>query len=450
MSTTEFAIPPESNHVISLELGELLDGPEGSGVCPGINCCARCGRNSQASLQPCLKCDRILYCSAKCRGADSEVHKRVCPLLHLIEEMGDIDYTGGSASGGKVNKSGHAAMLAAALERLEQHGLPEGWVTLFGDEADPIGQRLLSARMSYPLSLGWCLANVPGLRMLRRALAPKVDAPSKPADSLASAATSEWVNVLILGASAAECCVEPAELWALAAPQRAPGAPEGAGLRLTFVGPEVPENLSGKEVAPTSKSSMADSRAPPLSLRYFRGSFDAFCAAGSATCVNSKRAKSPEGCSIKGEMDTKKAAWLAFDAQVLQVDAIVCFNPGFTCLDYNWSVGELGHSCEDTPFVVVTNTVTESLLDRECLGTDHGIGLAKVTQTRNPFAWLAWRQSGTLANDVYRKNSAVLAGRVRNASYGCGSATRGEEPESYADLARSVAKKSGKKRKKKR
>ena len=448
MSTTGLAEPPESNHVISLELGEILDGPEGCRLCPGVNCCARCGSNRQSSLQPCSKCDRVLYCRATCRDADREIHKRVCPLLQLIEKMGDVEYTGGSAMTSEGSKSAHAAMMAAALERLEQRGLPENWATLFGDEADPVGQRLLSARMSYPLSLGWCLANVPGLRMLRRALAPKVDPPSKPAGSVASAATAAWVDVLILGASAAECCVEPAELWALAAPRRALGAPEGAGLRLTFVGPEVPEHLSGKEVTlpPTSSpSSGAGSRAPPLSLRYFRGSFDAFCAAGSAT--QAKKHATSQSSSHKDEAEPKKATWLAFDAQVLQVDAIVCFNPGFTCLDYNWSVGELGHSCEDTPFVVVTNTVTESLLDRECLSADHCVGLAKVTQTRNPFSWLAWRQSGTLANDVYRKNSAVLAGRVRNISNN-GGASKGEEPESYADLARSVAKRGGKKRKK--
>jgi hypothetical protein len=175
-------------------------------------------------------------------------------------------------------------------------------------------------------------------------------------------------------------------------------------------------------------------------LRYFRGSFDAFCAAGSATRVGGSHSQSQRG-------EQRLAAWLALDAQVLQVNAVVSFNPGFTCPDYNWSVGELAHSCEDTPFVLVTNTVTESNLDRACLAADHGVGLAKVTQVRNPFAWLAWRQSGTLANDVYRKNSAVLAGRVRQASGG--GAVGGGGHESYADLARQVSKSGGKKGKRK-
>ena len=31
---------------------------------------------------------------------------------------------------------------------------------------------------------------------------------------------------------------------------------------------------------------------------------------------------------------------------------------------------------------------------------------------RNPFAWIPWRQSGTLGNDVYRKNSHIGAGLI--------------------------------------
>ena len=443
MSAADAADPPESNHVITPQLGELLDGPEGRGLCPGVNCCARCG-GGEKGLEACPVCDRVAYCGAACLHADRKVHKLVCPLLQNMEELGDVDYSGGTSAAGEAHAEQHAALFQAALGRLEQHGLPEDWDALFVADADLAGQRLLSARLSYPLSLGWCLAQLPGLRTLRRTLAPKADAcnlPGAGAASAAKATATSWVDVLILGASAAECGVEPVGLWALTAPRRSPGSPEGAGLRLTFVGPEVPSELSGAEVTPPPvPASSAGSLAPRLMLRYFRGSFDAFCAAGSATRVGGSHSQSQRG-------EQRLAAWLALDAQVLQVNAVVSFNPGFTCPDYNWSVGELAHSCEDTPFVLVTNTVTESNLDRACLAADHGVGLAKVTQVRNPFAWLAWRQSGTLANDVYRKNSAVLAGRVRQASGG--GAVGGGGHESYADLARQVSKSGGKKGKRK-
>ena len=269
------------------------------------------------------------------------------------------------------------------------------------------------------------------------------------------------MSILIRGASAAECGVAPARLWSLAAPRAQAGAPvPPAGLRLTFVGPEVPASLHGCEVVEAAvPEALGRGARGVLCLRHYRGPLTDFFEElqRQSEPVALKRARVTDGSGSGGGGDDIRIGSTGTtpegDGQELgadpvdapHFDAIVAFNPGFTCPDYEWDLCGLAARAPDVPFVLVTNTAAERGMDRAALAAEHGVGLAKVTEAAGPFGWLAWRQSGTLGNDVYRKNSHVVSGRIRaagdrrgNDGGGGGSdgwGNGGEEGSSYAALA---------------
>ena len=137
-------------------------------------------------------------------------------------------------------------------------------------------------------------------------------------------------------------------------------------------------------------------------------------------------------------------------------DAIIFFNPGFSCTDYDWSTALNAAASSSsslhgstllssTPFLVTTNTEMEGYADIKCL-VDSGYIDSKdipngILETfsdddpsslndkkysshnddddeqekkfffcENPYAGLRVRQSGTMANDLYVKSRWVMGG----------------------------------------
>ena len=421
--------PPEQNHLIYPKLSKVLNTDDGA--LPGINCCAVCG-GAEKDLHECSICERVAYCSTSCREQDISTHRRVCGILKSISDHGDVDYTGDI---GDCDAMEHAPAVALGLARcataLDEGSSPESWDGMFGDDGGNgaliQARRLLTARFSYCCTLNWCIQNVPVLKALRKSLSSaknvKSGASGDEKDESGDDGESGggWVEVLVLGASAAECRVAPCEMWSL----RRAGGQRGAGLRLTFVGPEVPAELHGTTVD-ASSTARSGGEVRRTALRHFRGTFESYLTFGVRLFA------SPKASAKK--MKTKAVDY-QHDSGAL-ADAVFGFNLGLTCPDYTWSLSALGDMLEGVPLVLVTNTEGEMRMDLECLEHNHSVRLRKAVTAPNPFAWLAWRQSGTLANDVYRKNSFVAAGRIKAVS------------SSYAALAQEAAKK--KKRKKKK
>jgi hypothetical protein len=134
-------------------------------------------------------------------------------------------------------------------------------------------------------------------------------------------------------------------------------------------------------------------------------------------------------------------------------DAIVFFNPGFTCTDYEWSTALIAASASSsscptggggpTPFLIATNTEIEGYADVRCLlegghvdprslpdevleAMDHQRTGADESDNdddynsreaflfrMNPYAGLRVRQSGTMGNDLYVKNRWIVCGLFR-------------------------------------
>jgi len=294
MADNAVRVIPEQNHIINNALGVLLETHD---VSPGINCCAVCGANSEGKLLDCEECGRVCYCSAKCRSSDLQVHRRVCLTLKEMDAAGDVAYTGEHSENDE-----HLAMVLATLRK---RGLPSagGWEAL--GVSDGPALRRLSCRLSYPFSLGWSFSSLPCLQALRRRLAPSSSESAHSVNLSPSSVGGDWVDVLVLGASEAECGVRPLSMWSLCAPRpkklktqkksksgdkkksrpSTSDAPLAAthGLRLTFVGPEVPAELHGTVLPDVSEEEGNESRpSRPCCLRYFRGEFSAFVAHGAA------------------------------------------------------------------------------------------------------------------------------------------------------------------------
>ena len=128
------------------------------------------------------------------------------------------------------------------------------------------------------------------------------------------------------------------------------------------------------------------------------------------------------------------------DATLQDPDAIIFFNPGLSCPDYDWSKALSAASSHQpfTPFIITTNTEMEGFADIKSL-VDGGYISTKelpsyVLDTiadeatsnneddnedddkkrfffcENPYAGLRVRQSGTMANDLYVKSRYVMGG----------------------------------------
>ena len=155
-------------------------------------------------------------------------------------------------------------------------------------------------------------------------------------------------KILLLGASPAEAAV-PAQAWADAL--RTVSSQSTIDLRL--LGPELP-----------LKRSDAKAKSGDLSLRldYDDGNFK------------------PHGNTY---------------------DLVVCLNPGLTCPDYDWSIFAQTWHQSTGLLALFAHSRGELLGDVLEL---HDYHAASLTVTQNPFHCPKWRQSHTMANDLYRKH----------------------------------------------
>lgn len=94
-------------------------------------------------------------------------------------------------------------------------------------------------------------------------------------------------------------------------------------------------------------------------------------------------------------------------ANRFEPDACVGFNLGLSCPDYDWTQA-LKALPSARPFAFFTNNRPEQEQEKEILLPF----VTTVQSGENPFHSPKWRQSGALANDIYRKHTRVMTGIV--------------------------------------
>ena len=185
-------------------------------------------------------------------------------------------------------------------------------------------------------------------------------------------------------------------------------------LRLVFVGPDCPKQKSFEVPIPDSNSSMLT-------------------------------------------FETHKCYYGSSEQPYLPVpDVIIFFNPGFSCPDYEWAPAlqaacayQASSSSTPTPFLVNTNTEMEGFADIKYLldggymnakslpndileavdyasngnedeNFDDDISSLPFFFSLNPYAGLRVRQSGTMGNDLYVKNRWIIGGLLDSSSISSG------------------------------
>ncbi|GAX75590.1 hypothetical protein CEUSTIGMA_g3034.t1 [Chlamydomonas eustigma] len=285
--------------------------------------------------------------------------------------------------------------------------------------------------LSYPMTLLYCLGGVnvrlPGLESAR---APKEtirgesslpSASSSAAPSTSNPSTQKGLTPTLcqlinrFACTAAHPSSHPLVVCVLGASHSAElshlhmwkileGCCMGANLCLQFVGPEVLAELHGTEKKLSEK----------LVATFWKGEY--------GELVNillglNRHGRTKEG-TRKDERCGEQVTGLPTCLR-LWPDVYVGYNMGLTCQDYSWNstlkalcsvwkekmTSSQGIAPFKLPLIVTANTYMEAIMEQEVLCASKGTWRLAAPVMANPFLSLELMQSGTLGNDLYRKNA---------------------------------------------
>ncbi|KAL7526115.1 hypothetical protein ACHAWF_001631 [Thalassiosira exigua] len=469
------SLPEQSTRLTShpgiaraLDGGGEAGGGEGGGVRLGFDACLRCGtglppdddgygdgdapsathkkektKRKKRTAKPatCEGCRRVRYCSAACRKADSEEPREstneeeeaacghspvICALLNLCNDDDDVEEEvyaelSGARKGKKrrrrdddqggdaAKQSGPKGQKREAAKYRVRTELESYPATLFGALAD--GPQWLTEALTRRLRQGEDVRS-PEAKRIRRGKRDRNHFHSSAERTEEASGRSRELVLHVVGAS------RDAELWGWDGNGNAPVLEAYAeassnltsylrtlleanvSIRCAFVGPDCPGDC------PRAKVPIPDAPSSKLTIEAHRGRY---------------------GGPGRPKLPTP--------------DAIVFFNPGLSCGDYDWSealkaaVAYQRSTSEKIPFVVATNTELEGYADLRYLlegghldpaslpadileaadwpsGNDDGDEEHAFFFGENPYAGLRVRQSGTMGNDLYVKNRWILGGTL--------------------------------------
>jgi hypothetical protein len=335
-------------------------------ITPGLDgCCAVCCMSSEKFIV-CSKCERVSFCGPRHQASDP-CHAKVCRLLSLLN----------AADKAEALEDQLAALISKCLTAVKDKenlrdwtdvydGLPElksVWLKSVKDRKENFVSLAAKASsyLSYPLTA------------LQQIL-------SFPLDS-----SSGHFTILCLGASE-EAELHFPDVWSQAFASKIRGE-----VTIQFVGPDVPVKMHKKARKEGS-----------VTLVGWRG-------------------------TIEGLMKEKDTASLP--QSLLSIpDFCLGFNMGLTCPDYDWvrSLKSLKRRFKDSSagdkekalvIISTSNTYVEGCMEGEVWEELGYMDMKMDNVESNPFTSLEVLQSGTLGNDVYRKNAWVSCyGLVKKAA----------------------------------
>jgi hypothetical protein len=326
-----------------------------------------------------------------------------------------------------------------------------------------------TALLSYPLSLSWSLSAFPSLSdvvaTLSMSLAPSNDGRSggdggggssgavksdslkdvlkmsgrkrtapgetKGKEKMKTEKTEKKKKntILVIGAGPAETLLP--EMWELLSSTLKPvlkpvveemegeeglamGAAEGLDLELVFVGPGVPVDLHATTTTAASAAAAAsgggashgegrvggggeggDEGVCSLTLTYWRGSYESYVARGGGEGGGKGEGKGDGDGKAAGPQNTG-------GGDNGGVCLVVMYNPGVSCQDYDWSEALMAVGATQAPLLVTCSTQEELLAEVEIF---EQAGFTLREFERVSLGSLVWLQSGSIANNLYRRNT---------------------------------------------
>lgn len=387
----------ECCHTVLPEAKANLD-TDGS-LCPGVNCCALCASPSSETV--CEGCQYVRYCGPEHQAADAEVHGKVCSILHTYGTAATVPVEDDAVktvvedliikcTQGTSTLQSWSSLLDISEDASKSPEDSDG-VNADSTEHGRMTEQLAvassaSSYLSGPLTLAHALVTIPELVSLVQS----------------SKASGKPLRIAVLGADEAECTHW--EAWQVV------GAAAGCPLLLQLVGPEVPDALHLTTRHLASK----------VTLAFFMRTFEEL-----VTGIERKWQALPEELTEEPQL-------------------LFGLNLGLTCPDYNWNhalaaaeriarrQGQ-GQEQEQQSTIAENETVDGQVPVQQ---TPQGLLLVSTTATlqeaeaetddlvergwtvvlepeSNPFLSLEVQQSGTMANDVYRKSSWLSAHRLQ-------------------------------------
>jgi len=371
----------------------------------GFDACCACGTRLSDSMKmrvTCSQCERVDYCSEKCRHEDSQA---LTSSVASASKKSASEEHGDEFPPAEETAMGHSSIICALLKLCQDDDDVESddaAVAQFEHKRREAAQdRIQSELESYPATLVNAIAEGPcyqkklwtGICKDTNALIVHVIGASVEAELWGSSAKhkTDLTQDNILETAIpyyTEAFAELAEKKAL------------TQIDLFMFGPECPspKNLQTSR----SISRMDGSELGQLTIRTYNGSY---------------------GSRLLKQHDVPKA------------NVVVFFNPGFTVPDYTWKES-LACIPTGTPFLSTTNTEMEGIADCQFLldqdriqsippglaemfglyshaddGDDDAMALRETSFfTINPFCGSRIRQSGTMGNDLFVKNRWMLGG----------------------------------------
>ena len=406
------ALPEQQTRAV--HLSDKLSANESGDLRLGLNCCCTCAGPFQPNRTVvCKHCQRVAYCSKACLELDADTShlqeaeealghsSLLCSILRLCNDDEDVD----------DNKDVDGTSRDDTTRQKSNKKRSKG------PDYDAARARVQSELESYPTTLGNILLECPVYDSVFGQNGHKRHAGTSTNNGKRTQNGERQVVIHLIGVS------DDAELWNGRFDKACRAYGEAlvsfvekyrvSSVLLRMVGPECPDNHSPFE----SKFQLDSNPRQSYGLRIttHRGLYDTDLVSSTET-----------------------------------PNAVVLFNPGFTCPDYDWSktvrsFQQLSKRQHDRPvgFLITTNTEMECvadcqfLLDQELILSPPAV-LAEVLDTKqdpsvehtdmseerselddtvvvfaeNPYCGDRVRQSGTMANDVFIKNRWMLCGML--------------------------------------
>lgn len=419
-------ILPEQQTRISDELAKLLK--ENPTCQVGFDVCCVCGKSKPTLV--CKRCKRVWYCSSKCRDIDSSYHNQkdsdpesidgcsnsseghspiICSLLRKCNLDEDYEESIQDSIPSSSSSSGSRSLLLETKKKYSKEEIQEAEF------------RVASEQESYAATL----ANI---------LYTSVVSSNNIQTKTNTSSTEETTTIHIIGAS------QDAELCNMK------NYTEAFADLLSFDSSMGDDDDDDDPQEQKNNKKKKEKRKKRVHLIFI-----------GPDCQENIKNSSISNDHIIKFSSCKSIYDKALLQKIPKANALIFFNPGFTCQDYkHWDdtldvIRETYLMKEKKiPFLITTNTEMEAIMDCQYLHERQIIPyLPKVIEqmiqleeqdrkvesnddestptaedieegeimyfTENPYAGLRVRQSGTMANDLYIKNKYLIGGIMMDA-----------------------------------
>ena len=386
---------PENNATFYSQIKNKLQNKSNSEICVGINCCAVCG--NEESKVVCPYCRMIEYCSEEHLTRDFEPHQNVCGLLSIINKQ--------EAQAEKINIKIKELITKYYSEEVQTHiekqtklkkKFPKGWEKFLAllppsfhiDFFEEFHGREFSQLLSYPLTLAYSLYLYQfEIRGGWKSIWPSPNIQINNNNN----SGKERIAIHVIGASSYSECVN-VEIWKefiLSLKRVDAFSSTSLSFSIFFIGIEISDDLH-RTFQTLQVNGNEDSDQNTLELFFWKSDYKQSNIDEAIAYFNNNNN------NIK---DNNNNNFNYLNEALL----VVGYHMGLNVEEYDWETSLKLILSKSKPLLLTSYTLEEARRDRKHL-LDLGFNCSIEANFVNPFASNKYKQSGTMANDIYNSN----------------------------------------------